>query len=198
MPLEVNRTGSMTTDDIQAANVALFFFGDDSTVTQTIVALADETFTDVLAGASYRLGVSDTLPAGYMGINATGFEVAVGATTMVGGGVDYTMDLDRGLLTLVDGGDIEAGDDVVVSYAVRASSRSRVISGSEPVEGAMMYVTKNPKGDDCVFYMPYVKITPNGDYALKGDDWQTIPFNIEILKPAGGDAIYRDGLPAYS
>ena len=41
--------------------------------------------------------------------------------------------------------------------------------------------------------MPYVKISPNGDYALKGDEWQQIPFNIEILKKTGFEALYSDG-----
>ena len=62
----------------------------------------------------------------------------------------------------------------------------------------MMYVTKNPKGEDCTYYLPYVKITPNGDYALKGDEWQQIPLSLEVLKLEGREAIYRDNLPAYS
>jgi len=33
VPLEVNRTGSMTCDNIEADNVALFFFGEKSTIT---------------------------------------------------------------------------------------------------------------------------------------------------------------------
>ena len=62
----------------------------------------------------------------------------------------------------------------------------------------MIYRTRNPKGDDVVFYMPYVKITPNGDYALKGDEWQAIPLSLEILRPTIGEAIYRDGMPVYA
>lgn len=198
VPLEVNRTGSMTTDNIDVKNVALFFFGEDSTVTQTVVTSAPETLTDVLIGHSYKLGVSDTNPAGYFGIDTVGFEVVQGTDTLVGG-TDYDMDYDNGLLTLSDTTTLVVdGDDITVTYAVKASTRSRVISGSAPVEGAMMFVSANPKGDDVVFYMPYVKIAPNGDYALKGDDWQTIPLSLEILKPTVGEAIYRDGTPAYT
>jgi hypothetical protein len=202
VPLEVNRTGSMTTDNIDPKNVALFFFGDDSTVTQTLVSSAEEVLTDIVAGHSYKLGVTTVNPAGYFGINPTGFAVdnlaGVGGTALVVD-VDYTVDFDTGVITFIEGSLLAIdGADIAVTYAVRASTRSRVISGSEPVEGAMMYITKNPKGTDCVYYMPYVKITPNGDYALKGDEWQTIPLTLEVLKPASGEAIYRDGLPAYS
>jgi hypothetical protein len=46
--------------------------------------------------------------------------------------------------------------------------------------------------------LPYVKLSPNGDYALKGDEWQQIPLSIEVLKASGKEAIYRDGVPAYA
>lgn len=202
VPLEVNRSGSMTTDNIDPKNVALFFFGDDSVVTQTVVASGEEQLSDILAGHSYKLGVTALNPAGYFGINTTGFAVntatAGGGTALVAG-TDFDMDYDTGIITFLSGSTVAIdGADIFVTYAVRASTRDRVISGSEPVEGAMMYVTKNPKGTDCVYMMPYVKITPNGDYALKGDEWQQIPLALEILKPATGEAIYRDGLPAYS
>lgn len=198
VPLEVNRSGSLSTDNIDPKNVALFFFGDDSIVTQTTVASHTENLDDIKAGHSYKLGVTSINPAGYFGIDSAGLTVMVGATACVAL-TDYTIDLDTGVITFIAGSLVAIeGADVVVTFAVKASTRSRVISGSEPVEGAMMYITKNPKGDDCVFYLPYVKITPNGDYALKGDEWQTIPLSLEVLKPATGEAIYRDGLPAYS
>src|SRR5690606_24730438 len=34
IPLQVNRTGSLITDNIAVRNIALFYFGDDSIVTQ--------------------------------------------------------------------------------------------------------------------------------------------------------------------
>jgi hypothetical protein len=198
VPLEVNRTGSMTTDNIDPKNVALFFFGADSTVTQSVVASAPFVINDIHAGHSYKLGSTGINPAGHFGINATGLTVVKnpGSVTL-NINTDYVIDLDMGIISFVAGGAAAEGDDVTVTYAIRASSRSRVLSGSTPVEGAMIYRTKNPKGADCAFYMPYCKITPNGDYALKGDEWQTIPLSLEILKPAVGEAIYRDGVPVY-
>ena len=152
---------------------------------------------DIKAGHSYKLGATTLNPAGHFGINPTGLTVVQGVTPLVAG-TDYTIDLDGGIISFVEGSAIAVdGVDITVTYAIRASSRSRVISGSEPVEGAMIYRTRNPKGDDVVFFMPYVKITPNGDYALKGDEWQTIPLSLEILKPTTGEAFYRDGTPAY-
>ena len=198
VPLEVNRTGSMTTDNIDPGNVALFFFGSESTVAQASVASSTETLTGIEAGHSYKLGVTASNPAGYFGIDETGFAVAVapGGTALVED-EDYTIDYDNGMIHFIDTSTVAVdGEDIEVTYAVAASSRSRVISGSEPVECAIRYVTKNPKGDNCQFFFPYVKLTPNGDYALKGDEWQQIPLSMEILKPTGAEAIYRDGKPA--
>lgn len=200
VPLEVTRTGSLITDNIDPKNVALFFFGEEVTVTQAAVVSDTETLEGIKAGHSYKLGVTTNNPTGYFGIDPTGFAVAVavGGTALVAG-TDYTMNFDTGILSFVEGSALAVDDaDIEVTYAVRESTRDRVISGSEPVEGAMMYIAFNPKGKNFDYYLPYVKITPNGDYALKGDEWQQISFTIEALKPTAGEAIYMDGRPVYA
>lgn len=195
VPLEVNRTGSLVTDNVNAENVALFFFGDRSVVTQTTVAAAPESFTNIIKGHSYKLGITPSRPAGHFGINPTGFGVTFSGTPGVDG-VDYTIDYDAGIITFLETSALAIdGADPIVTYGVIAHTRERVISGSQPIECSMIYRTKNPKGEDCTFFFPYVKLTPNGDYALKGDDWQQIPLSMEILKPTNAEAIYRDGDP---
>jgi hypothetical protein len=144
------------------------------------------------------LGVTSSNPAGYFGIDETGFAVSDGTDPLVVD-VDYTIDYDTGMIEFVEGSLLAVDDaDIEVTYAVAASTRTRVISGSDPVEGTIMFVTKNPKGANATFMLPYVKLSPNGDYALKGDEWQQIPLSIEVLKASGKEAIYRDGVPAYS
>jgi len=201
VPLEVNRTGALTTDNIDPQNVALFFFGESSVITQAVVASTAETITGITLGRSYKLGSTTLNPAGAFGINTVGLTVEKVGTPNVAlvEGTDYSIDLNLGVVTILETATlIAAGGVLEVNYAVRGSTRERVISGSEPVEGAMMYITKNPKGPDSIYYLPYTKITPNGDYALKGDEWQTIPLSLEILKLPDSEAIYRDGVPAYA
>lgn len=200
VPLEVTRTGTMTTDSIRPRNVALFFFGTDQKVVQAPVASSSETFTDVKAGGMLKLGISPSNPTGYFGVNPTGLTLSKGATALVLN-EDYTVNGPLGTIQLIlveDGGSVIDGDDLTATFAVLGSTRSRVISGSTPVEGAMMFVADNPKGDDFHYFFPYVKITPNGDYNLKGDEWQTIPYNFEALKPEVGEAIYMDGAPVFA
>lgn len=199
VPLQVTRTGSLITDNINPANVALFFFGTEIKVTQLVVASDTEDFTDIKKGAAYQLGLTESNPTGLQGINSVGFgvEITGGADLVVD--VDFKMNYDTGLLQLLDTSVLAVdGADITVTYAVKASTRDRIISGSSPVEGAMKYVAFNPKGKNFDYMLPYVKVTPNGDYALKGDEWQQIPFTIEALKPTVGEAIYMDGRPVYS
>lgn len=320
VPLQVNRTGTLTTDNIAVRNIALFYFGNDSVVTTAAAPGLTETFADVKLGYSYRLGQSASNPTGYFGIDPASFVVessggggAVAATgtitfadegdpndtvtidgrtytlvavpgvaneidigadatgtaanlvaainaaagsgtaygtgttihptvlasnvagvvtitaktagtsgnalamskvstavtlsgaTLAGGtgtalvaDVDYKLDADFGLLTILETGAITAGDDLDVTYSVKASTRERVISGSQPVEGAAMYKAQNPKGKNFHYYLPYVRLSPNGDYALKGDEWQAIPYTLDIQKASGFEAIYVDGEPAFA
>ena len=207
--LQVNRTGTLTTDNINPENVALFFFGAKSDVVEAGGQVTEE-LAAVQQELYYQLGVSEARPAGARGItdpsssNSAGtFTVAESDSNSLGGtpfveGTDYEMDYDLGRLYIKAGGGIANNTNLIVTYNVRAATFERTISGSQPVEGAMRFIAYNPTGDDIDYYFPWVKISPNGDYALKSDEWQTIPFNIEVLKRTDREAIYADGRPAYS
>jgi hypothetical protein len=196
VPLEVTRTGNFTTDHISMANVAMFFFGEESIVTQVAVASAPEAIANVFPGMVYQLGQTALNPVGYRGLNPTGITVTTdpAGTTYATPG-DYTVDVATGMLHIPDTSTIPDGQDILVTYAVLGSTRDRAVSGSTPVEGGFKFIAFNPKGPNRDYTMPWVKITPNGDYNLKGDEWQTIPFNLEALKPVDKEAIYVDGRP---
>lgn len=195
--LEVNRTGSMTTDNIHRENLALFVFGTASDLVTAAVVGLTETLGSVVYGDAYKLGLSSTAPAGLMGLDNLVVMDATDTTTYVVD-LDYTVDLVMGLITIVEGGSIALGDEVHLTYDTRASTRDRIVSGSSAVEGAMLYEARNPAGKQVHYYLPYVKVTPNGDFALKSDEWQSIPFTLEILKLEGIEAIYADGEPAFT
>jgi len=213
--LQVNRTGSMVCDDIDPENVALFFFGSASSIVEAGGAITNEVLAatnGVTQGYHYQLGVSTTRPAGAKGIaggpdtsNSGGVNPVVydrdNSNSLVEAyveGTDYTIDYELGRLYVVIGGGIANGTQLEVDYSIRASTYTRVISGSQPVEGAMRYIAFNPAGDDIDYYFPWVKVSPNGDYNLKADEWQSIPFTIEVLKRTDREAIYMDKRPAYT
>lgn len=202
--LSVTRSGSFTTDNIDPENVALFFFGEAGRVVEAGGPITGEIVESVKPGLYYQLGQSSTRPTGARGIAADSTATPITvvsddtAATVFSEGDDYTIDLVTGRLYVVPGGAITEGTSLEVGYTIRASSRDRVLSGGTPVEGAMRYVADNPKGENQDYYFPFVQIAPNGDYALKAEEWQTIPFSLEVLKLADREAIYLDGRPAFA
>ena len=58
--------------------------------------------------------------------------------------------------------------------------------------GALRFISSNPTGIQRDYYFPYVKISSDGDYALKGDDWQSMGFTFEALKLPGRERVYID------
>lgn len=210
--LQVDRTGSFTTDNVQKENVSLFFFGESLEVVDAGATVLESFVGEQVAQGTYiQLGISASRPTGAKGIaggpddsNSAGvaFTVAASGSNSVGGtyveGTDYSVDYELGRVYIIPGGAIDDGDSIDVDYTIKASSFDRVISGSAPVEGAMQFISFNPVGLQQDFFFPWVKISPNGDYNLKGDDWQVIPYNIEILKRSDREAIYRDGRPVFA
>lgn len=194
--LEVSRSGALVLDEITEDNLAYYFFSaaGKEVITQVGGAVTGFAIPDAIPGRSYQLGETTTDAIGDVKISPTGLVVKTGATvhTIMD---DYIVDFERGLITIVDGGAIAAGDDLAVDYTTLGTSFNRILSGSEKVEGAMKYITRNATGEDRVYTLPYVTLAPNGDYNLKGDDWQQIPFTLEVLRKGALEAIYINGMP---
>lgn len=194
VPLSTNRTGAFTTDAINPENVSYFFFGSKSLVTVVGGLVTDEPINDIVEGRYYQLGATTANPTGNRPI--TGVSVELAPATAVAASGNWEVDLTTGLLHILKpAAALADGDDILVTYTTTAGTRERVLSGTTPIEGALKYIADNPEGHDFHYDFPWVKITPNGDYNLKGEEWQTIPFNLEILKRSAAEAIYMDSLP---
>lgn len=196
IPLQINRTGTITLDEIISRNLALFFFGDSSTLTATAATASTDTLEAVHLGATYKIGQSDSNPTGAWGLDTVVVKVATVTKVL---DVDYELDEDLGLITILETGSIAALADVLITYDVLGSSRDHVVSGNTPVSGALMYIADNAAGPDRHYYMGAVKLTPNGDFAQKGDTWEQMSFNLDIQKPRRTvPAIICDGNPVYA
>lgn len=190
--LQTNTTGSLTCDDIQPENLALFFFGSADVLSQTSATAETETLTDVVPGMMYQIGVTNATPAGVRSISNVAVTVASASMTA---GTDYTVDTELGQIVILEAGSIVDGDDVSITYDRDAKSMQQVISGTQQVEGALKFVATNPQGDKIDYDFPYVRLAPNGDYALKSDDWLALPLSLEILTAPNRAAIYMTGRP---
>lgn len=191
--VQADSNGSFTCDNINLDNLALFFLGSAATITQAAAAGETETLVDVKLGYSYQIGETDATPMGVRNITIN--TILVGATPLVAD-TDYTLDAVRGVITFLETAtSVTDLDDVDIDYDIAATTYDRTISGNSQIEGAIMYLAYNPEGDDIDYRMAHVKISPNGDLALKGEDWMTTAFNVAILKPTGREAIYANGQP---
>jgi hypothetical protein len=190
VPVQVDRMGKFTTDDVNARNLALLLLGSAEAVTITSAAAQTETFVDVQQGLRYQVGISTAHPAGLEALSAVVVKVGATAKTL---NTDYTLD-GLGGVTVVVGGGIAALADMIVEYDRPASTQDRTVSGSTPAKGALRVIEHNPEGDDKTWYFPDVTLTPDGDFTIKGEnDWQSMPFSLSINEPAVGEAILVNG-----
>lgn len=189
--LSFDRTGSITCDNISSENIALQFLGTSAPVTQAPVVGAVTTRA-VKRGRFYQLGATPALPAGVRKISNL---VVTKASTVIVLTGNYEVDPDLARVFIEQEAVAIADDDVLTfTFDVDASTRTQVISGNKSIYGALRFVADNPKGTNRDFYFPYVKLTPDGDYAFKGDDWQVMTFALEILKKASNvESAYVDG-----
>jgi hypothetical protein len=182
--------GTINCEDIRPDNLALFFMGEASTLTATSQTGVVNTFTDVKKGMMYQLGVTPTNPSGARKVASVVVEVGVTAKTL---GTDYTLDADLGTITILPGGTILDGDDVEVTFNITASTRQRILSGDEQIEGALKFISRSPIGAKIDYLLPWVKIRSNGDVSLITDEWMSLPFTIEALVLGDLKLLYADG-----
>lgn len=195
--LEYTQGGNFTTDEINADNLALFFLGDKTVVTQTQMTDRKETFELLQKGRYYQLGTDDVTPTGVRNIDNFQIVVADAGTSISVGSGDissiagtsvlpadnYEIDLATGRLYIEpDASDIGSGKTAAVQYDVGAQARTTVIGKANMIYGSLRFISDNPVGTQKDYYFPKVSLQPDGDYALKGDDWQVMGFTFRAMK----------------
>jgi len=192
--LQTNRSATIEAEDIIPDNLQFFFLGSTSNVAQATTSSLTESFTDVVPGRRYFVGVTGNNPTGYR--NLTTPVLKKGSTTLTPG-VDYVIDVTRGFFDVLIGGagGVISGDDLTLEFGIAASTRKRTISGSDSVEGAMRFLSYNAVGENIDYFMPYVQISPNGEFSLIGDELQKLPLTVDVQALTPYEALYMDGQP---
>ena len=194
--LSVNRSGKVTMDNISADNVALYFLGAAATVAQTAQIGLISNVVAAKRGRFYQLGQDATNPAGLRNVSNVVVAKGAGFATNVPAATNWEYDAELGRIYILETAVDINSVDIRVTFDTAASSREQVVSGSNAIYGALRFTSDNPKGANRDFYFPYVKLAPDGDFALKGDAWQQIGFTFEVLKKASNiEAAYIDGRP---
>jgi hypothetical protein len=204
--LQVDSTGAFTCDDISAENIALFFLGEKQTVTSLAgTALRDNDMGLLTKGRHYQLGASDANPTGvrrvdnvkvgYANIGATlttGDITADPAVTIITASGNYEADLELGRVYIEPTAVIPAGKIIVAQYDVEAQQRNLIVGKNQMAYGSLRFIADNPVGDNKDYFYPKVSISPDGEYALKGDEWQVMGFTFKALKLGARESVYVD------
>lgn len=188
--IEDNKTGTLVTDNISVENIGMMFGADPEAVAVAGATALVENFTVAKKGRWVQLGVDEDQPMGAR--NITNFVLKKGSTTITQPG-NYEIDpVNARYFIEGDAADIEVDDVLIATYDQVATQRQLVVEGGSSVSGALRFMSKNPVGPQTNYFWPYVKLTLNGDFALKGDEWQQIPFTFEVLQKTGYKRVYAE------
>ncbi|QEM42183.1 major tail protein [Klebsiella phage Soft] len=211
--LEAGMTGTFTCDNIAAENLALWFLGDLVNMTLTDQTGVKEVFKPVLRGKYYQIGTSDDTPTGLFNVDNVVVAVADGDVEIIPGAGDitslpgvavvnaagnYELDLAQGRIYIEPDSPVFAGNkQMIIQCDIAAQNRNMVIGKTNQIYGALRYIADNPVGTNKNYYFPKVALRPDGDYALKGDDWNVMSFSFEALQLNNiTQRLYIDVLPS--
>jgi hypothetical protein len=149
------------------------------------------------SGASNVLTLSAVTPGpagNAITLAKSGTNPAISGATLSGGSAgssvaltddDWTVEMDTGRFMVAADGSIAAESVVTVTYSASAAAATQIVTARDELYGALRFVADNPVGLNTDYYWPYVKLAANGEFALKGDAWQQMSFNFDVLKLAG-------------
>ena len=191
-------TGSLNTDDMRATNVALWFMGTVSTLTQASIAATTQTET-VDKGDIIQLGRTTLNPAGARKVTVTTVTSNPTGTTYVAG-TDYLVHAELGLVEILATGNIPNAAAIIINYTAAIASSTQIVLGDTDAEGEMKFIAFNAAGENHDLTLPRVKISPNGDMSMLTDPespaWQNLGLTISVLKKGNLALAYRNGRPA--
>lgn len=194
-PIKINRTGKITCDNFSPQNAALWMSGIREVKSQTAVAVTGE-LRDVIPGRQYQLGATDANPLGVRNVTGITVKDEAGTTTYVLD-TDYRTDPETGRVQILESGSIAEGK-VQFGYTPVAGTYEAVMSGSSSeLFGALRVVSNNAAGKKMDTFLPKVSMSAGGDLAAvtSGTEPVAMDFELDVLKPANGQAIYRNGRP---
>jgi hypothetical protein len=198
--LQLDRKGSFTADQVTVDNMALFLIGNTNALAQPILTAVVQTVLLAKLDRYYQVGASPANPSGVRNLTTVTIATTAGTPIPLVLGTDYTIDLVHGLVYIIPTSVVvvDGVTGITITYtAAVAGHRDQVVTSAiAQVEGSLSFQAINPKGNNLDYHMPYVLLTPNGNLALKGDTWLSVPFNFEVLQLTPTTPhIFLDGQP---
>lgn len=190
--LKFTRSGSFECDNISDDNIALFIMGSAASLSQASATGTAENI-NIYKDRWYQLGVTASNPSGLRKLSSL-VVATTGASPTTLPASNYDFDPELGRVYIHSDAAITEGNTYSFTYNVTAAARSRIVSANSSIYAAMRFIANNAAGTNRDYYLPYVKLSPNGDYQLIGDEFQKFGFNMEILiKDSVTASLYVDG-----
>lgn len=188
---DINRTATITVDDMHEKNLARFIIGKVAPIAQASGAVADESVNGGKAleeDLSYQLGES----VNRVGARAiTSIVVKDSETEPVTyvKGTDYEEDLELGMIRVIPGGGLVGKTGVKVSYTRPAATIGNVETDGESVfVGRVKFVAKAAAGKQVDLHAPNVRLMPTGELAMKNREAaMSMTFNATFLEGTAGE-----------
>ncbi len=197
--LQIDRESTIEIDNIDMDNMADFVIGTKTTRSQSAATVTDELVSHptagVVKGRTYQLGVTGSDPTGVRNVTGVAVKAFSGTPTYVLN-TDYTLDAVHGTVTILTTGAIPAGEKIKVTYTTTAQTREHVEAATAPIYVAIRYEADNREGVNRDFYAPKALLAPDGDFALKGQEWGKMRFKAKFQIRGSLSPIYIDGVSA--
>lgn len=188
-------TLNFTTDNMSVENLADWFGADISKVTNASPVVVPPANFTVKRGHWYQLGVDAQRPNGARNITAVTVTDDSGTPVTIPAS-EYILDAAKGRIFIKDEASsttIANGDILKIGFTIPAGTQQIIIAKGTELRGALRYISANPVGDQHDYFYPYVKLTSDGDFALKSDEWMSMSFTCEVLKKdSATERVYID------
>jgi hypothetical protein len=187
--IENEATGTMSVNNVDKENLALFVAGEVEKIEQASGAISVE-LAGVKQGFSYFLGETETSLNSFRDVASVAISGSVAGT-------DFDVDTTLGLLTIKRGGNIADDSTITVTGSRPAREWQRVKSSDKgEVRCRLKFVADNAHGENRNLILPLVSMAPSGSYQPQSeDDFVSLDFDYTILKTTL-ERIVIDGVAA--
>lgn len=147
------------------------------------------TLTFSAAGANLKIGDMFTFNMTYSTAAPVQYSNITTVTGLTGvEGVNYVLDKAAGLVMFLTGeGTSQTPTVTATANAGRTITKGGTLSS---LKGDLYFVGDPPQGR-IVDIMGFCSLTPNGDWALIGEDWMQVQFNVEFLEVSGQEELIK-------
>ena len=183
--------------EIEVANGSLSTeaYGESVTVAKQY-NLGDRVIAGALCAVCTTAGVPDSSEPTWTGkavgdiVEDNDAEWTIAKLTYIASS-DYILDTEVGLFMPLAEGDIAASQALAIDFDHAAITTTRIEAATaQTIKGHLYFVGDPPKGK-IRDVKGYVSLSPGGDFAVIGDSWQNIVFNMQFEQNAAYEGLYR-------